>query len=90
MNQKYYLWKIYSNQAKQVSLIKIINITHKRKPESNNSCLDEEIIENLKESEVEDIIPSKKNSNDLQNKKKKIKIKIKKLFIIKMKINKRN
>ncbi len=36
------------------------NITHKINTEPNHSSLDEEKIENLKESEVEDIIPSKK------------------------------
>ena len=85
MNQQYYLWKIYPNQIKQTSLINKNNIIHKRKPESNNSSLDEELIENLKEPEIEDIIPSKKNSDHLKNKKK-----IKKLFKIKMNINKRN
>ena len=36
-------------QSGKTSLINQNNITHKRKPESNNSSLDEEIIENLKE-----------------------------------------
>ena len=75
-------------QSGKTSFINKNNITYKRKPESNNSSLGEEIIENLKESEVEDIIPSKKNSDHLQNKKKENKKK--KLFKIKKKINKRN
>ena len=36
-------------QSGKTSLINKNNIAHKRKPESNNSSLDEEIIENLKE-----------------------------------------
>ena len=75
-------------QSGKTSLINKNNIAHKRKPESNNSSLDEEIIEKLKESEVKDIIKSKKNSDFLKNKS--IENKIKKLFKIKMKINKRD
>jgi hypothetical protein len=36
-------------QSGKTSLINKNNIAHKGKPESNNSSLDEEIIENLKE-----------------------------------------